>query len=262
MMHPDEGTIQALLDGELEPAARAGTERHLAGCPACAEAAAELRAARDRFRFALRAADTAAPVEPARAAVRRRAANAGAGRALRRGLARAALLVLGVAGIAYASVPGSPVRAWLERDAPAAHEPLAPLAVEPPAVHSVEPPAVHSVEPAVSGISIRPEDGRVRVVLSASAPALRVHTRVGDGELAEVEATGAAAGARFRTGPGRIEVVGAGPGEVHVVLPRAAHTAVVEVNGEVRLLRQGERMQLMGPVEQDDASGVVFRVAP
>lgn len=255
MIHPDEGTIQALLDGELEPAARAGTERHLAGCPACAEVAAELRATRDRFRFALRAADIAAPVEPARVGVRRRAADAGRGRALRRGLARAALLVLGVAGIAYASVPGSPVRAWLEGDAPTAvHEPVPALAVE------TAPPPV--VETAASGISIRPEDGRVRVVLSASAPELRVHARVGDGELAVVEATGAAAGARFRTGPGRIEVVGAGPGEVHVVLPRAARTAVVEVNGEVRLLRQGERMQLMGPVEQDDASGVVFRVAP
>lgn len=254
MMHPDEGTVQALLDGELDPAARAAAERHLASCAACASAAAELRAARDRLRFALRAADVVAPVEPARAAVRRRAAAAGAGRELRRGLARAALLVLGVAGIAYAAVPGSPVRAWLAADAPAVHEPVAPLAVEPP--------AERPVEPAVSGISIRPEDGRVRVVLSASDPALRVHARVGDGELVEVEATGAAAGARFRTGPGRIEVVGAGPGEVHVVLPRAARTAVVEVNGRVRLLRQDGRMQLLGPVEQDDASGVVFRVAP
>lgn len=257
MMHPDDGMLQALLDGELEPDARAAAERHLASCPACADAAAELRAARDRLRFALRGADVAAAVEPARAEVRRRAAAAGAGREMRRALVRAALLVLGVGGIAYATVPDGPVRAWLagEGETTTAHEPPPPLERE-------AAPVVEAAPAAVSGISIRPEEGRVRVVLSASAAALRVHTRVGEGELAEVQATGAAADARFRTGPGRIEVVGAGPGEVQVTLPRAAHTAVVEVDGRVRVLRQGDRTRVMGPVEQDDSSGVIFRVAP
>ena len=43
MSHPDEGTIQMLLDGELDPAERRRVERHVDECAACAATLAEAR---------------------------------------------------------------------------------------------------------------------------------------------------------------------------------------------------------------------------
>jgi len=43
MSHPDEGTIQMLLDGELDAAERTRVERHVAECAACAARVAEAR---------------------------------------------------------------------------------------------------------------------------------------------------------------------------------------------------------------------------
>jgi hypothetical protein len=48
-----------------------------------------------------------------------------------------------------------------------------------------------------------------------------------------VEANGAAAHARFRTGRGRIEVVDVRSGEITVEIPRSALGARVEVDGKV-----------------------------
>lgn len=44
MSHPDEGTIQMLLDGELDAAERTRVERHVTECAACAARVAEARA--------------------------------------------------------------------------------------------------------------------------------------------------------------------------------------------------------------------------
>jgi len=44
MSHPDEGTIQMLLDGELGPDERARVEAHARSCPACAARIEEARA--------------------------------------------------------------------------------------------------------------------------------------------------------------------------------------------------------------------------
>lgn len=43
IMHPDEGTIHAWLDGELPADEGAALEQHIAGCPACAATVAEAR---------------------------------------------------------------------------------------------------------------------------------------------------------------------------------------------------------------------------
>ena len=48
--------ITALVDGELSPAEREETERHVAGCPACREALAAERAMAERLRAAPRPA--------------------------------------------------------------------------------------------------------------------------------------------------------------------------------------------------------------
>jgi hypothetical protein len=98
------------------------------------------------------------------------------------------------------------------------------------------------------------------VVLTNSARGLLVHARLVPGPQAEVYATGRAAGARFRTGPGRIEVVDAGPGEVRVDLPRDAQAAVVEVNGRTYVAKEGDRLRMLVPEADPSAAEAVFRV--
>ncbi|HEX8363486.1 MAG TPA: zf-HC2 domain-containing protein [Longimicrobium sp.] len=256
MKHLDEGTLQALADGELPQGGRRAAEAHLATCGTCAAELAGMRADRSLLSAALARADVPPPTAAAQMSLRRRRAAAGqwAGEA-RRALLRAAVLVLALGGVAAAAVPGWPLRVLIERAvAPASPAPAPKLAPATPAPEPVAP------APA-AGISILPDGGAVRVVLNGAAPGLRVHTRVTDGELVEVSAAGAAAGARFRTGPGRIEVLDAGAGEVRIALPRAARAAVVEVDGRVYVAKEGERLRVMGPAARSaTAHETEFRV--
>jgi hypothetical protein len=255
MSHPGEGTLLALLDGELPDDARRDAERHLAECPPCAAGLRELAHRRGTLAGALARADAPPRVAEALMAVRRRRAPALV-RSPHRALGRAAVLLLGFAGIAYAAVPGSSVRHWLARVAQPAAAPAAPPILRP----APAPRPEDEVAPA--GISIAPDDGGVRVLLTGSAPALRVRAQLSDGDRVEVTARGAAAGARFRAAPGRVGVVGARAGEVSVMIPRAARTAVVEADGRVLLSRQDGRTRVLAPVVDDSAPGMVFRVGP
>ncbi|HEX2204358.1 MAG TPA: hypothetical protein VHG91_13700, partial [Longimicrobium sp.] len=106
------------------------------------------------------------------------------------------------------------------------------------------PPAAEADAPA--GVSIGLDRGEVRVVFTDAAEGLVVRTRLVDGRLAEVTASGAAAKARFRTSPGTIEVAGAGAGEVTVGLPRGARTATVEVDGRVVAAKEGASLRSSG----------------
>ncbi len=257
MKHLDEGTLQALADGELPQGERRAAEAHLAACGACAAELASLRSDRSVLSAALARADVTPPTAAAQMSLRRRRAAAGpwAGEA-RRALLRAAVLVLALGGVAAAAVPGWPLREMIERAVAPAPPAAAPgLAPAPAMAAPVPAPA-----PA-AGISILPDDGEVRVVLNGAAAGLRVHTRVSGGELVEVSAAGAAAGARFRTGPGRIEVLDAGAGEVRIALPRGARAAVVEVDGRVYVAKEGERLRVMGPAARSaTAQETEFRV--
>ncbi|HVH12964.1 MAG TPA: hypothetical protein VM759_07930, partial [Longimicrobium sp.] len=63
----------------------------------------------------------------------------------------------------------------------------------------------------------------------------------------------------FRTGPGRIEIVGAGPGEVVVDLPRGADAAFLEVNGRVVAAKEGKELRSLAPRVAGTAQEPVFR---
>lgn len=256
MTHPDEGALQALIDGELPPGERAAAEAHLRSCPPCADALAALRRDRDRASALLGLVDAAPPVLAAQAAFHRRRRGAARPLAgLREALPRAAVLVLVVAGAAAAAVvPGSPVREWVgalgapEREVlpePAAPAPPAPAAAEP--------------APAAKAVSLAPAEGRIRVVVTGASPELRIRVRLAPVERAEVTATGAAAGARFRTSPGRLEVVGAGPGELVVHLPAAADAAFVEVDGRVLAAKEAGVLRTLAPRVAGSAEEPVFR---
>jgi len=254
--HLGEGTLQALIDGELSPPDRAAAETHLAACPACAAELRELRGVHERVATLLARADAPAPVAQAQMSLRARRLRARRATVQwPQALLRAAILVLGLAGVAAAAVPGSPVRAWIVRNVlpqPQKHETprLHPVAQAP-----APGPAAPVEQPA--GVSIRTEKDVVRVVLTGASPRLEIVARLVDGDRAGVVARGPRnAGRRFRTSPGRIEVIDAGSGAIEVNLPRGAGRAVVEVNGRVYVTKQGESLVLLPPATAGDGPSV------
>ena len=92
MSHPDDGTIQALLDGELSPGERGRVESHLAACASCAARLAEARAFMEEADQLVEVLTV--PDRPTRAVPRARP------RVLLRTLAWAASIVMAV-GIGY-----------------------------------------------------------------------------------------------------------------------------------------------------------------
>jgi hypothetical protein len=119
---------------------------------------------------------------------------------------------------------------------------VATAAAQAPAQQPQQPTAAG----ASSGVSIRPDAGVVRVVLTGASPKLRVTARLVDADRAGVLARGKAlSGGRFRTAPGRIEVVGAGEGEFEVEIPRDARAATVQVNGHVYVVKDGDSLRVL-----------------
>jgi anti-sigma factor RsiW len=252
-----EGALQALIDGELPPGERAPAEAHLAACAECAAAVRELRGVHERAGSLLALADAPAPVAQATMALRARRLRAGRYAEARRTLARAALLLIGVVGVAMA-VPGTGVHEWVATTIlPGAKAPQAPTVRR--AAPAPAPQAAAPAEASPTGVSIRADGGAVHVVLTAISDKVEVHARLVDGDLAGVLARGpAAAVARFRTAPGRIEVVDAGAGVLEVRLPRAARAATVEVNGRVYVAKDGDELRLLHAA--DSGEGPVIRV--
>lgn len=231
MAHIDEGMLQAYLDEEV---AGAEIDSHLAQCTACVAELDRLRSASQLFASALRAQDVMAPTLRAHVAVKRAHAREPRRRAIlpRVPLARAAMLLLGLAAVASATIPGSPVRAWIADAlrAVTGTEQRRDI-VQPPVA---APPAPLSGEQAgAAAVSVGPADGRVSIHISGASPAAVVKVELVDAARASVRVAGAASSARFRTGPGRIEVLGVGNSDVAVEIPRSAADARVEVDGRV-----------------------------
>lgn len=248
MEHPADGTLLEWIDGRLPGSSVAALELHVGGCRACTAEAERLRLLSATFERALSVIDPAVSTQMAYAALqrRRRAAGMPGGRSL----ARAAVLLMAVAGIASATLPGSPVRGWIgERFGGAAEVPSSARPPEAPA------------EP-LAGVEILPHEGSVRIVLTNAGGGLRVRVRLADAEYVDVRGTGAAAGARFRTAPGRITVDGAGGGEVHIALPRRLRHAVVTVGGRTYLVKEGEQMRVLTAGVDTAGPELVFRVGP
>jgi anti-sigma factor RsiW len=269
MSHLEVGVLQKVVDGELAADGRAEAVLHLSTCSLCQEELAALRADTARASALMGMLERDVPVEAAHAAFVRRRRNAVApaagdpglltrwgGHGARQALLRAAALLLTVTGVAVASVPGSPVREWITGMVVPEREAAAPeLTPEAPAVV-----AAPVEERAPTGVYVSPEDGRIRIILSAPSPELHVRTRLTTETRAEVYATGEAAGARFRTGPGRVEVIAAGPGELEVALPVSATAAYVEVNGRVYVAKEGQRLRVFVPHATGTPAEPVFRV--
>jgi anti-sigma factor RsiW len=245
MNHVAEGSLQAFLDGELSDDERSGVERHLLTCRECEATLAELHEASAVLEAALIAYDRPAPVEDAARAVRRRRAQERMA-ASRRALLRAAGLVLGFAAVGSAAIPGSPVRDWVN----AAWQHGTAL-FDRPAVAEAEAPTANSAQ---SGISVQPSGGWVRIVVEAPAADLTARVRLVDNGRVSIRAFDGAAAAHFRTGPGRIDIVRPGAGELHIDVPSSVVGAVLEVDGRAIVTKEGTVLRAAGMSVEGDAS--------
>src|SRR5690606_6536779 len=238
MDHAAEGRLQAYLDGELSAAERAAVSGHLAACTACAEELGVLKEASTQLTLSLRLLDSTAPAPTpldtafARAGTERVAV-------VRRALLRAAGIVLFLAGGAAAWL-GAPGGGWVgaawdrgvglsagggQDQAPAA--PAEPL-----------------------GIGAAPVDGQIRIALVDLPAGTEVRVRLVDSPVAWVEAPGAVdSPVRFLRGPGRVEVSGGSAGLLRVDLPRRVADARVEVNGQLRVFKDGDTLRFASPGE-------------
>lgn len=263
MTHPDEGTLQAHLDGETPGADAERIREHLAGCAACAARLGELEADRVAVAGAVSLLDVSPSVDAARMELRdrlaarsgpaeRRRTEAGgrAGSFSRRALARAAILLLLVAGVAADRLPGSPFQGWLGELAGQVRSALAGGADDAPGTTTDA-----AAGAAESGVRVSPAGGRVRVVLTGLPPGSRIDVRLVDGAEAGVRGMG---GGRYRTAPGLIEVVEPGAG-VRVEIPRAVPSATVEVDGRVYLRKEGGRLEVAGPATDSTEAELRFR---
>ncbi|HSJ05612.1 MAG TPA: zf-HC2 domain-containing protein, partial [Longimicrobiales bacterium] len=105
MTHATEGMLIAYVDGEMEGPAAAELRDHLAACDVCAGELRALEGLSARAHRLLAAMDVAPPMLRARAAIgaaRPVRSRRGLGRLGLGGLARAAVLVLVLAGVAAA----------------------------------------------------------------------------------------------------------------------------------------------------------------
>ncbi len=235
MNHVHEGALQALLDDQMGADERTTVERHLVGCRDCVASLSELRAASGALDAALALLDRPAPLDAAERALRgRRAAERVA--STRRALLRAAVLVLAFAAVASAALPGSPLRAWAVA---AWRQSAAFLAGE-----AAGPVGTSAPDESEAGISLRPPDGRARVVVEAPAPGVRARVRLVEGDRVSVRAFGGAASARFRTGPNRIDVVEPGPGELTVDVPATMRSAELVVDGRTVVSKDGAYLRV------------------
>lgn len=274
MSHVDEGLLQAFRDGELEPTARAAVAAHLADCPDCADQLRELHDLDAFVSGALALLDPPAPVvavagrragPAARVTARTdsigigtalgrdRSMAAGAatrgipvwrGREVRRTLLKAAVLVVGIAAIGSAAVPGSPVRSWTA----AAWQKSAGV-MRPAAQREPEPAASPTSSPLQAGIAILPDAGRVHVSVREPQAGVQLRIRMADGARVRVTAVSGPGAPRFRSGPGHLEIVGPGAGDLVIDLPRTLQNAAVEVDG--RTVARLESGRIVSPDRPD-----------
>lgn len=263
MGHPAEQTLLAYLDRELPVDERSTVREHVQVCAACSGMLDELAAVTRSLADAISALDVPAPAllaselegdlvaralqeldAPIPAAttitpLRRRAS--------RRPLLAAALIIIFVAG-AGAAIPGSPLREWLARSVE--------LVTGGPSEEPTDTTAPFSGQGgSPAAVSVQPRDGLVRIIITQPAPETMIRVRLLDGGTASVWSVEG----RYRTAPGEIEVLEAGPGEVVVLLPRTVPSAEVELDGRLVATKEGSDFRLLIPAADSSDAEVSFQ---
>lgn len=269
--HPDEGTLRAHLDGELPPGEAATLRVHLESCASCwvvraelehaasvvAGAVARLPAVQPRPYWARAAVlgrleGTQGPVRPVPAGppaspvfpLPERRRPGGAPR-LPGWMRLAAAMVLGAVGVGVSTLPGSPLRDWIEeRGSPDTAPSDGAVA------------AWVSAERGEVAVFVPPENGRVRIDLAGLPSGEQVRVELVDGGSVGVHVLD---GARFETAPGRLHVV-VESGGVRIDMPRTLRSLAVWGNGERYVTGSPEKMELVGPNAVQQGDTVLFVV--
>lgn len=253
MTHLDEGQLLAVRDGESQ-------HEHLAECADCRESLGELRGRRDVVSGALASLDAPTDMEAARAHLRKRLTARAAetadavpltprpGRAFW-SLSRAAGLLL-VTAAGLSALPGSPVRNWASRA-------LAPEVPEVGTEAAPAPtPAPSSTEAEATGIRLAVPRGPLRVIVDGAEAGTVIRVQFVPGADAAVFAP---AGSRFTSGEGRLEAR-VTTGTVRIEIPRGVVPVSLEVGGRIYLRSTDAGLDVPGPVTQQNASEIVFRI--
>ena len=284
MSHLDDGRLRALMDEELGDADADAVRLHLEDCDACRHRMVELEGRATLVAVALGHLDTAAPPAGARAAVLERigsspreervgptrpvasvehAESKGRAGALRTPLARAAILVLFLGGGVVTALPASPVRGWIAAgwaratdlfdSQDEAGDPASPSeeATPPTPGGGV---ATQSGTPA--GVRLDATGEEISFVLRGIGAGTSIVVRLVPGGEAGAFADDPAT---FRTAEGRIEVIGA-TDRIFVDLPQDAAAASIEVNGGIYLTKEGDRIEVTGPIEARTTEEIHLRV--
>jgi anti-sigma factor RsiW len=260
MSHAVDSLLLAYRDGEIEGPALAELRDHLAGCAQCMHELEELRRLEEQLHDALALRDVPAPTARTRAAIaaaRQPVAAVfthfpSAGRSSWRlgasSLAKAALLVLTLGGVAFA-IPGSPLRdvlrSWLTFFQKAEPTPEVTVPVEAPPTRE-------------AALMVEPANGRVEVTVTGSHD-VAVTVRLTDNDKAEIE-TSSVEAPKLTTGSGRIVVSGLAGGNLTIGIPRAVRRATVQIDGQLYVVKQNGTLQLTGAAGDTSGDEVSFRI--
>ena len=264
MNHIPEGRLQAYVEAWLSPEERREVERHLEGCPACSAVHQELTALRRLARDAMGELHPAPDVEASWSEVMRRV-----GKKRRRTHALAASLVVGLLAAAAALAPVSPLygwpgRAWERivalfadeaRDVPVEVMPTAETeSGPPPRPEADESAAALPTPPTAAGVFLEATREPIRIALHDALPGTEIHVVLVDGTEAGVFGS-----ARFGNEPGQLDVSVRGT-SIRIEIPRRAEQVQLLLHGEVLLLKDGESLDVRGPVASRGPEEIRFLV--
>jgi hypothetical protein len=267
MVHPDNGTLLALQDGEVSETEAEEIREHLATCSSCRAEADALAGASRALAEALELLDSEPDTATARAKVARRFDEhlpapdkvvsplpPGSPRRERFGsfltLPRAASIALLLTGVTVSALPGSPVRRWLtdmvqgpgasEREGSELGAPLAPVE--------------EMQEDLGPGAGIPAVDGSVEIWIHDLPDDSELRVRWTDGEEAWIFA---GQETRFNLQDGKLEAFSP-VGPVVVEIPRGLSRVVVGLDGRVLLQKSGEEIEILGPIQERTPFEILF----
>jgi hypothetical protein len=256
MFHPALDRLRAFSDGELSAAGRTRAAAHLEECMRCRSTVSWLRDTRQQ---AQQATELTPPLQ-AWGAIAQRIQNndvvlvpAQETRpADRAGLRRLALITLALlaAGSAVAALG---TRLPLRRFFSSLFEPAAP-ATSP----ATAPRSDSAAAGAVMEITVAPESDAVAIHIDAPRAGLRLRVRLSESAAVGIRATGAAAAAQFRSGPGRIVIARAGLGDITIDVPRTLRNVRIDVDGQTWVEKLGASFRITAPAA--DTSGAEFLI--
>lgn len=167
--------------------------------------------------------------------------------------AAAALLVSCVA--LSAALPGSPVREWLGATIGALMSPVSESESAPAPGNAASPS-----EPASVGVTVSAADGAVIVDIEAPDPALELRVSTAETHAVRVDASGAAAAARFRSAAGRLTIVGPGAGVIALVIPRDVQHATLRIDGLPYLVKDRTALHVLASFADTSGHEITLRL--